>query len=103
MKTPALKVAVQSFKGEVSPNNNTMWIGRVESNVRNPTVKFWANLDNLFKRSNYAKSCMLPSLDRTLPESVISQENNSPLTLYIEFHNFKVFLDVNSPIDQVQP
>ena len=31
---------------------------------------------------------MLPSLDRTMLESVISQENNSPLTLYIEFHNF---------------
>ena len=31
---------------------------------------------------------MLPSLDETMPESVISQENNSPLTLYsIEFHN----------------
>ena len=28
---------------------------------------------------------MSPSLDGTLPESVISHENNSPLTLYIEF------------------
>ena len=45
---------------------------------------------------------MSPSLDGTLPESVISQENNSPLTLYIEFHNFEVFLDNNSPVDQVQ-
>ena len=31
---------------------------------------------------------MSPSLHGTMPESVISQENNSPLTLYIEFHNF---------------
>ena len=44
---------------------------------------------------------MSPSLDGTLPESVISQENNTPLTLYIEFHNFFVFLDINSPVDQV--
>ena len=44
---------------------------------------------------------MSPSLDGTMPESVISQENNSPLTLYIEFHNFYVFLDINSPVDQV--
>ena len=42
-------------------------------------------MDNLFKRTNYAKFCMSPSLDRALPESVISQENNSPLTLYINF------------------
>ena len=45
---------------------------------------------------------MSPSLDGTMPESVISQENNSPLTLYIEFHNFYFFLDINSPVDQVQ-
>ena len=45
---------------------------------------------------------MLPSLDGTVPESVISQDNNSPLTLYIDFHNFLVFLDINSPVDQVQ-
>ena len=30
-----------------------------------------------------------PSLDGTLPEYVISQEDNSSLTLYIDFHNFK--------------
>ena len=66
----------------------TKWIGWVESNFRNPTVKFWANLDNPFKRTNYAKFCMSPSLDGTMPESVISQENNSPLTLYIKFHSF---------------
>ena len=78
----------------------TMWIGWVESNFSNPTVKFWANLDNPFKRSNYSKVCMSPSLDGTMPESVISQLNNSPLTLYIEFHNFYFFLDINSPVDQ---
>ena len=31
---------------------------------------------------------MSPSLDGTLAEYVISQEDNSPLTLYIDFHNF---------------
>ena len=44
---------------------------------------------------------MSPSLDRTMPEYVISQENNSPLTLYIEFHKY-FFLDIKSPVDQVQ-
>ena len=65
-----------------------MWIGKVECNFRNPTLKFKANLDNPFKRTYYAKFCMSPSLDGTMPESVISQENNSPLTLYIEFKLF---------------
>ena len=47
--------------------------------------------------------CMSPSLDGTMPESVISQENNSPLTLYmyIEFQQKKI-LDINSPVDQIQ-
>ena len=63
----------------------TMWIEWVESNFTNPTVKVWADLDNPFKRSDYAKLCMSPSLDGTLPEYVISQEDNSPLTLYIDF------------------
>ena len=66
----------------------TMWIGWVESNFTNPTVKLWADLDNPFKRSDYGKLCMSPSLDGTLPEYMISQEDNSPLTLYIEF--FKI-------------
>ena len=65
----------------------TMWVGWVESNFRNPTVKYWANLVNPYKIINYTKFCMSLSLDGTLPES-ISQENNSPLTLYIDFHNF---------------
>ena len=75
----------------------TMWIGWVESNFRNPTVKVWADLDNPFKSSDYAKLFMSPSLDGTLPEYVISQEDNSPLTLYIDFHQKKFFLDINSP------
>ena len=45
---------------------------------------------------------MSNSLDGTMPDCVISQENNSPLTLYIEFQNFYIFLDINSPVDQVQ-
>ena len=35
---------------------------------------------------------MSPSLDGTLPEYVISQEDNSPLTLYIDFQFFFIFL-----------
>ena len=66
----------------------TMWIGWIESNFTNPTVTVWADLDNPFKRSDYAKLCMSPSLEGTLPEYVISQENNSPLTLYIDFQKF---------------
>ena len=45
------------------------------------------------------KLCMSPSLDGTLSEYVISQEDNSPLTLYIDFHNLYFFLDINSPFD----
>ena len=78
-----------------------MWIGWVDSNFRNPSVKVWADLDNPFKRSDYAKLCMSPSLDGTRPEYVRSQEDNSPLTLYINFHNFQIFLDINSPDDPV--
>ena len=80
----------------------TMWIGWVESNFRNPSVAVWADLDNPFKRSDYTKLRMSPSLDGILPGFVISQEDNSPLTLYIDFHNFQFFLDINSPFDQVQ-
>ena len=86
------------IKGEVP--QTTMWIGWVESNFTNPTVNVWADLDNPFK-SDYVKLCMSPSLDGTLSEYVISQEDNSPLTLYIDFHNFDFFLDINSPFDQV--
>ena len=45
---------------------------------------------------------MLPFLDGTLPESVISQENNSPLTLYIDFQNFKLSSGINNLVYQVQ-
>ena len=47
-------------------------------------------MDNPFKRTNYATFCMSPSLDGGMTESVISQENNSQLTLYIEFHTQKI-------------
>ena len=43
-----------------------------------------------------------PPLDGTMPEYVISQENNSPLSLYTEFHNFYFFCGINRPVDQVQ-
>ena len=49
-----------SLKGKFP---QTIQIGWVESKYKNPTVKFWAYLDNSF--------CMSPSLDGTLPESVI--------------------------------
>ena len=68
----------------------TMWIGRVESNFTNLSVNVWADLDNPFKRNDYAKLCMSPSQDGTLPEYVISQEDNSPLTLY-KYRIFKIF------------
>ena len=52
-------------------------LGAVElNNFRNPTVKFGSNFVYQLKRTNYAKFCMSPSLDETLPESVIPQENN---------------------------
>ena len=81
-----LKTLNETIKGKFP--QTTMWIGWVESNFRNPSVKVWADLDNPFKGSDYAKLCISPSLDGTLPEYVISQEDNSPLTLYIDFHNF---------------
>ena len=88
------------LKGKFS--QTTMWIGWVECNFTNPTVKVWADLDNPFKRSDYAKLCMSPSLDGTLPEYVISQEDNSLLTLYIDFQFFLFFSDINSPFVHVR-
>ena len=85
-----LQLQLKALKGEFP--QATMWIGWVESNFTNPTVKVWADLDNPLNRSDYAKLCVSPSLDGTLPEYVISQEDNSPLTLYIDFHNFLFFL-----------
>ena len=82
---PLLQIQLLHLKGKFP--QTTMWIGWEESNFWNPTVKVWADLDNPFKRSDYAKLCMSPSQDGTLPEYVISQEDNFPLTLYIDFHN----------------
>ena len=93
-----LQIEQTRLKGKFP--QTAMWIGWVESNFTNPTVKVWADLDNPFKRSDYAKLCMSPSLDGTLPVYMISQEDNSPLTLYIDFHNFPFFLDINSPFDK---
>ena len=47
---------------------------------------------------------MSPSQDGTLPEFVIPQKYNSPLTLYIflDFHILKCFLDINSLVDQIK-
>ena len=78
----SISTSLKHLKGKFL--QTTMWIGWVEGNFTNPTVKVWADLDNSFKRSDYAKLWMSPSLDGTLPEYVISQEDNSPLTLYID-------------------
>ena len=43
-----------------------------------------------------------PSLDGTLPESVIPQENNFLLNLHINFQNVYFFLGIDSPVEQVQ-
>ena len=61
-------------------------------------------MDNPFKRTNYAKFCLSPSLDGTLPESVISHAREQ---LSIDFvHKISIFLfcslDINSAVDQVQ-
>ena len=90
-----------SLKGKFP--QTTMWNGWVEANFRNPTVIFFLQIWIIRLREliKMQKKIMSPSLDGTMPESVISQENNSPLTLYIEFHNFNFFLDIKSPVDQV--
>ena len=90
---------IWNIKGEVSPNNNVDLVSRKQ--FYKPNSKSLSRLDNPFKRSDYAKLCMSPSLDGTLPEYVISQEDNSPLTLYIDFHHFQIFLDINSLFDPV--
>ena len=48
-------------------------------------------MDNPFKRSDYAKLCMSPSLDGTLPDYVISQEDNSPLTFVHRLTLYTIF------------
>ena len=85
----SISLVLSVLKGKFP--QTTMWIGWGESNFRNLTVKVWADLDNPFKSSDYTKFCMSPSLDGTLPEYVISQEDNSPLTLYIDFYNVIYF------------
>ena len=45
---------------------------------------------------------MSPSLDGTLPESVTVQENNSLLTLYIDFLFLFFFLNINTLINKFQ-
>ena len=55
-------IVCRGLKGKFP--QTTMWVGWVESKFRNPTVKFWANFDNPFKRTNCAKFCMSPSLER---------------------------------------
>ena len=52
---------VMTLKGKFP--QTSMWIGWVESNFTNPTVKVWADFDNPFKRSDFAELCMSPSLD----------------------------------------
>ena len=78
------------FKGVVSPSNNVDWVSRKQ--FWNSTVNFLANLDNPFKRNNYAKFCMSPSLDRTLPESVISQEKQLSIDFVHRFSQLLIFL-----------
>ena len=51
-----------------------MWIGWVESTFTNSTEQI---LIIHLRRRDYAKLCMSPSLDGTLPEYVISQEDNA--------------------------
>ena len=70
-----------------------MWIGRVESNFRNPSVKVWADLDWIHLREVIMQSyvCRPPWME--LCQNVISQEDNSSSTLYIDFEIFKKFLE----------
>ena len=49
-------------------------------------------MDNPFKRSDYAKLCMSPSLDGTLSEYVISQEHNFPLTFNFSWISIVIFI-----------
>ena len=53
-----------------------------------------------FPQTTFNSLCR-PLQTVTLPESVIPQENNSPLTLYINLHNSLFFLNIKRPIDQV--
>ena len=69
----------------------TMWIGWVESKFTNPTVKVWADFDNPFKRSDYAKLCMSPSLYGTLPELCDITRGQLSIDFVHRFSQFFVF------------
>ena len=78
--------------GEISPNNNVDWVSRKgRKHLRNPTENFEQIWIIHLREPIAAMFCMSPSLEGNMPESVISQENKSPFTLYIEFHNVKFF------------
>ena len=89
-----------TIKGEVSPNNNVDWVSRKQfykpnSKSLNRINRFWIIHLREVIMQNCVKIHTRMSLDGTRPEYVISQEDNSPLTLYIDFHNFQIFLDIN--------
>ena len=73
----------------------TMWIGWVQNNFRNQQTQQWNHEQILVIH-------LRELLYKVLPEYVTPQEYNSPLTLYIDFHNFFFFLDINSPVYQIQ-
>ena len=58
-----LHVALSTLKGKFP---KTMWIGWLESNFTNPTVKVWSDFDNPFKSVIICKV-----VDETLPEYVM--------------------------------
>ena len=82
-------VNIKILKGKFP--QTTMWIGWVESNFANPTVEVWADFGNPFKRSDYAKLCMSPSLDGTLPEYVIGTRGQLSIDFVHRF--FTIFLN----------
>ena len=88
-------------KGEVSPNNNVDWVSRKQ--FYQPNSKSSEQIWIIHLREAIMQSCVCrPHLDGTLPEYVISQEDNSPPESYIDFHQFfLLFLNINSPFDQV--
>ena len=58
-------------------------------------------MDILFKKTNYAKFCMSPSLDETIPESVISREKQLSIDFVHRISIFYIFFlgYINSPVD----
>ena len=62
----------------------TMWIGWVESNFTNPTVKVWADLDNPFIKEWTCKVVHVALSGWKLCQNMwYHKRDNSPLTLYI--------------------